>query len=571
MRIHLIGKPRIVSSEGTSKAVPGHQPWAVLARLLRARRPMGRRELALELFSDVEDPLGALRWCLASLRKATGTETLQGDPISLEFPAETYVDVWALGAGDVAETGSTKFLEGVEPAASAEFETWLLIERQQVESELYGSLRRASMRALSAGDYPRAKAFAERAIACRPFDEARYILLVKCLAASGDLDAAVAHVEATEERILIETGERPSPALRAAARKTIADPPAGVSKNASIDALIKSGKAAVSAGAVDAGIDCLRRAANDAETLNDSYLQALALRELGASLIHAVRGFDDEGAIVLQNAADLAREMGATEIAATALCELGYSDAMAGRRPSAAAYLEEALDHAQNDEDCLATIHAYSGFNFVDWGQVERGVSHFQQSLNYARSVDNRKREVWSLGIGAWGVLKAGRPQQARDWLVKSIEICDDIRWLAFRPWSIALLAEVKLALHEVSNATQDDLEQALALSNQIGDPCWQAATARSLALYRTDAKDYAQATKWLAYARERCCSVTDLYAGLLVEILVDQVRLSKHRGEYQEAAALARDLIPVAARTHADAHLDFALRMMKDAETAGR
>ncbi len=560
MQINLIGKPRILASDGTECPVPGHQTWAVLARLLRSKRPMGRRELAAGIFSEVDDPLGALRWCLASLRKALGAETLQGDPITLNLPSETYVDVWALEAGEVPEMDSTRFLEGVEPAAGAEFETWLMIEREHVASELYGVLRRESMRALSAGNYPKSRSLAERAVTCRPLDESAHIILVKCLAASGEMAAAVAHVEVTEARIQHETGEKPSPALRGAARKSIADAPQGVSKNASIDALIKSGKAAVSAGAVDAGIDCLRRAAEDAEDAHNDHLQALALQELGTSLIHAIRGFDDEGALALQSAADLAIKIGSSEIAAQSLCELGYSEALSGRRPSAAQYLDDALGYAKNNTDCLASIHAFIGFNLVDWGKVELGVSHFQQAIELARSAGNRRREIWALGIGAWGVLRAGRAHQARDWLTQCLDLCDETRWLAFRPWPVALLAEVRLALHEVSNSTQNDLEETLALSNQLGDPCWQAAAARSLALLQVDAKDYSEAGKWLAHARERCCSVTDLYAGLLVEILADQVRLSQLRGDDIGAAALARELLPLVAKTHADAHLDFAM-----------
>ena len=315
---------------------------------------------------------------------------------------------------------------------------------------------------------------------------------------------------------------------------------------------------------MDAGLDCLRRAAEDAEKFGDAHLQASALQELGTSLIHAVRGFDDEGALALQSAADIASQIGSSGIAAHALCELGYSEAMAGRRPSAAAYLKEALSFANGDADCLAGIHAFTGLNLVDWGQIELGVSHFHQALEFARGSENRRREIWSLGIGAWGVLRAGRPNDARDWLINCLGQCDDIGWLAFRPWPVALLVEVRLALHEVGNSSLRDLEEALALSNQLADPCWQAAAARSLALVRIDAKDFESAGKWLAHARERCCSVTDLYAGLLVEILADQVRLSNLRGDDLETAILARELLPVVAKTHADAHLDFATSMMK-------
>lgn len=191
------------------------------------------------------------------------------------------------------------------------------------------------MRALSAGDHDRARTLAERAVACRPLDESGHIILVRCLVASGDLSSAAAHVDATEARFLRETGEKTTAALRAAARKSIADAPQGVSKNAMIDTLIKSGKAAVSAGAVDAGLDCFRRAAADAEKIKDDRLLAQALLELGTSLIHAVRGFDDEGVLALQSAAEVASRTGSSDLTAHALCELGYSEALAGRRPSA--------------------------------------------------------------------------------------------------------------------------------------------------------------------------------------------------------------------------------------------
>jgi len=568
LKIILIGKPKVVGSDGTPRPVPGHQPWAVLARLLRAEHPLSRREIAADIFPDTEDPMGALRWCLASLRRATGTETLQGDPIDLNLPAGTYVDIWNLDADDFDLYGAADFLGGVEPTASAEFSTWLMIEREHIASKLYERLRRESLLALAVGNYERALAFAMRAVKSRPLDESGHIILVKCLAMSGKIAAAVAHVDATEAEFLKEIGAKPSNALRAAARKTIADAPEGVSPSAVVASLIKSGKAAVSAGAVDAGLDCLRRAASDAEKLGDSHLHAKALQELGTSLVHAVRGFDDEGAIVLRQAAEIASSIGSSKIAAQALCELGYVEALAGRRPSAATYLDEALTNADGDKESQACVHAFMGFNLVDWGRVELGVSHYEQSLEFARSAGDRRREIWSLGIGAWGIIRAGRPQMARDWLTSCLKLCDDVRWLAFRPWPIALLAETKLALREVSNSTHRDLEEALALSNQLGDPCWQAITARAMSLVHAEAEEYDTAGKWMAHARERCCTVTDLYTGLLVEILSGQITLFQKTGREQQAVEVGRELLSLAARTHADSYLDFAASVMNSARS---
>lgn len=254
-------------------------------------------------------------------------------------------------------------------------------------------------------------------------------------------------------------------------------------------------------------------------------------------------------------------------MAAEALCELGYCDALAGRRPSAANYLDEASQHANCNDECLAGIHAFMGFNLVDWGRLEIGISHFERSLEFARKAENRRREVWALGIGAWGLLKAGRPEKARDWLIQCLRLCDEIHWLAFRPWPVAILAEAKLAMHEIGNATRGELEEALVISYQLGDPCWQAAAARALALIEVETGEYDAAASWLAHARERCCAVTDLYAGLLVEIMSDQVRLCKRLGDDQGAGEFARQLLPVVARTHADGHLEFASAMLNSAK----
>ena len=138
------------------------------------------------------------------------------------------------------------------------------------------------------------------------------------------MGAALAHVGATEARIMQSAGEKPTPAQRAAARKSIADAPLGVSKNVSIDMLIKSGKAAVSAGAADTGFDCLRRAAEDAAESGNDRLQARSMQDLGTSLINAIRGFDDEGAIALQGAAEPANKIRVSEISVQSLCELGF-------------------------------------------------------------------------------------------------------------------------------------------------------------------------------------------------------------------------------------------------------
>jgi hypothetical protein len=78
---------------------------------------------------------------------------------------------------------------------------------------------------------------------------------------------------------------------------------------------------------VEGGLDCLRRAAAEAEALGDGPLQARALTELGTARIHAVRGLDDEAGAHLHRA----------------LQEPGYVDALAGRRHDALICLNQPL------------------------------------------------------------------------------------------------------------------------------------------------------------------------------------------------------------------------------------
>ncbi len=563
MRLTTIGKPSITGPDGIVRLVPGQQPWALLARLLLSDRPVGRRTLASELFCGAEDPLGALRWCLASLRRALGPGTLTGDPVVLHLPKDIDVDIWTLAATGAGNIEPAEFMEGIDPSASGEFATWLLVAREQIASQLHESYRRLSIEAFSAGDAAVAIRYSERAVRLRPLDESGHVLLVKALAWSGSMDAAFAHVEATEREFEKQIGEEPSPALRAAARRNVADPPKGISQSAVIDSLLKSGTAALAAGAVDAGLDNLRQAAARAEKIGDNHLVARSYHELGSALVHSIRGFDDEGAIMLRHAAGIASEAGCSQIAAMAFRELGYVEALAGRRPSSARYLKEAQKFSQNDNDTLASIHSVTGFNLVDWGDLQTGLSHFEQALSYARSCGNRRREIWTLGIGGWGQLRAGNPVTAKNWLKRCLELCDETVWIAFRPWPQALLAEANIALGQKDNSAQISLEKSLALCRQLGDPCWEAANGRALALLHIDVGDLTAAESWLSNARETCCSVTDLYAGLLVEIVADQIRLHQKMGDLGRTESLARELLSLAARSHADAHLEIAMAVV--------
>lgn len=556
MKIRLLGEPSIIDGSGQPQDVRGHQAWALLARLLLARAPLDRRNLAAELFPDTIDPLGSLRWSLAALRKAlNSSECLRGDPVDTNLPEGTVVDVWLLDTEDFDVETTGQLLVGLEPRSSPEFSTWLLVERQRLGSLTDARLRRDTINALSTADHGRAIRLAEIGVRRNPFDEGLHVLLVKSLAMAGAYATALEHVEATEKMFLSELGEKPTDALRSAARRTISSPAAGVSPVVFVNSLIQSGKAALSAGAIDAGIDCLRRAVTDSEKISETHLQCRAMLELGTALVHSIRGYDDEGSVLLRQALELARACGTATMASTALRELGYIEALAGRRPSAAVYLSEAESLAE-EKEALTSVHGAIGFNLVDWGKLGEGLDHYKTALDYARSAGNRRREIWSLGLGARGHIAAGRPAEAEAWLTECLRLVKDQRWNAFSPWPIALLAEARLMQNALPAEVRPMLEEAFALSCQLQDPCWEGAVSRTLALTDAAAGDLSSAMAWLREASKRCMRDTNRYIALQVDILESQARISRDQCQFEQANAIAREWIALAARTHMDSHV---------------
>lgn len=565
MKIRLLGEPSIIDGRGHPQEVRGHQAWALLARLLLARAPQDRRSLAAELFPDTIDPLGSLRWSLAALRKALdSSESFRGDPVDANLPEGSIVDVWLIDTTDFDVEAAGVLLGGLEPRCSSEFSTWLLVERQRLGSLVDARLRRDTINALSTADHDRAIRLAEIGVRRNPFDEGMHVLLVKSLAMAGAYVTALEHVEAAEKMFLLELGEKPSNALRSAARRTVSSPAAGVSPVVFVNSLIQSGKAALSAGAIDAGIDCLRRAVTDSEKISDRHLQCRTMLELGTALVHSIRGYDDEGSVLLRQALELARQCGVAGMAAAALRELGYIEALAGRRPSAAVYLSEASNLAE-DKEAHTGVHGAIGFNLVDWGKVGEGLEHYETALDYCRSTGNRRREIWSLGLGARGLLAAGRPADAEAWLSECLRLIEGQRWIAFRPWPVALLAESRLMQNAAPQEVRPMLEESFALSCQLEDPCWEGAVSRALALADAAEGNLPSAMEWLKEASKRCMRDINRYVALQVDILASQAKISRNQRQFEQANTIAREWIALAARAHMDSHVARAAKFIAE------
>ncbi len=178
--IHLLGRPAILRDGAVVAPPRGHKAWGVLAYLVLAERTVSRARLAELLFSDAEDPLGALRWTLAQLRRAVDVPGfLRGDPLQAGSPDGCRVDVVALRGGDV-DPGLVRgeLLEGVDAGAGPVFDAWLLVERRRMAGMCEAVLREASLGALAAGAPLDAAALASRAIALDPFVEVKSRVVV---------------------------------------------------------------------------------------------------------------------------------------------------------------------------------------------------------------------------------------------------------------------------------------------------------------------------------------------------------------------------------------------------------
>src|SRR4051794_37739389 len=116
--VRLLGRPE-VEIDGIVTAPPrGQKAWGILAYVILAERPVTRSELAELLFDGADDPLGALRWSLAQLRRALeAPEALRGDPVALGLPDGAWVDVIELAseAPDPAVVRG-ELLAGFDPA-----------------------------------------------------------------------------------------------------------------------------------------------------------------------------------------------------------------------------------------------------------------------------------------------------------------------------------------------------------------------------------------------------------------------------------------------------------------------
>jgi DNA-binding SARP family transcriptional activator len=563
--IRLLGRPVIEYGGEPGRQPRGRKAWALLGYLLLAERPPSRRRLAELFFADAEDPLGALRWTLAELRRVIGVpDLLTGDPVVTTLDDSVTVDVLTLSASSTAPESLLTFggelLESVELESCPEFDSWLLVERRRVAGVIEARLRQNAIALLAAGQAKAAIPFAAKAVEINPFEQGNHELLIRSLATSGDRVGAVRQIAGCADLFRRELGIDVSASLRQAAEVSAQTGPPLRGRAAAVSQL-QAGRAAIVAGAADAGLQCLRQAAALAVECRDKTLEARALAALGGALVHAIRGHDEEGAIVLHEALTVAAEAGERATSVLAMRELGFIEVQAGRRRTADEWLTKAQALAETDAECAAIL-GVRGMNSSDRADYPAAFEQLGESADLAARCGDHRQQAWSLSLVGRAHLLRSEYSQAATNLARSLDLVRQERWIAFLPWPQALVAELDLYAGKL-DLSADGFEQAWALGCQLNDPCWEGMAGRGLALLHAGRGDYPGATEWLDLALARASREPDRYQWVHAQVLDTAVGTALEQSDGIRAQRLASSLSSLAARcelrelqVHAQLHL---------------
>jgi DNA-binding SARP family transcriptional activator len=554
VQVTLLGQPS-VSRDGERIAPPkGRKAWALFAYLALAERPPTRQRLAGLLFGEADDPMAALRWNLAELRRVLGdAESLRGDPIELG-PDVASIDVDVLSSGHWTDAITLEglghdLLEGMEFGAAPAFDAWLLTTRRHLRALASSMLHEAGLALVASGDYSAAIDASLRLVELDPFDESAQTLLVRSLAASGDRAGAQERVRTCTDLFQRELGIEPSAGLRLAAEvspgtstlRPIGGRPA-------VRAQLEAGDAAIAAGAVEAGLQCLRRAAAEAESCGDDDLLARSLFSLGSALVHAVRGRDLEGAAALHDAIGVAERIGASSVVTSASRELGFVDVQQGRHERAELWLGRAEAMAGSDIAELAGVNGIRGMALSDAARYPEAIEALQRSIKFARDAGAAKQAAWSLSLLGRAHLLRGDYELASAALDESVDLVRAEAWTAFLPWPEALNAEIELLGGKLDRASEG-FDHAFALACQIDDPCWQGVAGRGAGLIEVVRASSARGIERLQDARSRCSGLPDSYQWVVAYVL-DAMCATAVREEHPAALAWTNDLERLAATT---------------------
>ncbi|MFN0030208.1 MAG: tetratricopeptide repeat protein [Acidimicrobiales bacterium] len=501
--IRLLGSPSVELDGGALRHLRGHKSWALLAYLLLSERPPSRHELAGLLFSEADDPLGALRWSVAEIRRGLGPAAkLGGDPLRLELSPEVRVDALEIerGRGPTEAGLPGEILERMYFPHCPGFETWLLMARRRVNGLAEAAMVERVHEAIAAGTAAEVTELAASLVEHSPLDEDYQALLVRCLCDSGDHGAAVRQRDAALALFKAELGLEGSELVDEALRPTVtakrAQQPGGAEVLANIDA----GRAAIAAGAMAAALHCLRAAVHDAEDRDDGALVARALTSLGAGLVRVgVSAMDAE--ITLRRGLVAARAGGDRQSMVVAHRELGFLHVQGGFHVEAETHIQAASELAGDDDSQQSTILGILGMSLSDRARYPEAASVLTEAIARARRCDRHQKAAWAATMLGRVHLLRGEFVEAADLLDEARRVSRSDRWSAFLPWPEILRAEVDFEVGDAGRASED-LQHSHALAVHLGDVGLQALALAGLSRVAARRAEPVVAAQHLAAAR---------------------------------------------------------------------
>lgn len=553
---HLLGPPLLLRDGVVYASPKGRKVWALLAYLALSERRPSRQQLVDLFFPDAEDPGAALRWNLSELRRLLGgSDTVgSGNTVQLRLPEGSVIDVHVLMAGTSLEAVELpglgrELLEGVEIEGSPGFAAWLLGERRRLQALGEAVLREAALRALASGRARTAVELATRLVAADPLNEDAHVLLVRAFAGTGDRVAVERQLSASVDLFRRELGVEPGPELVEAAAIDASRPSRAVGVGrAALQALLESGEAAVSAGAIEGGVENLRNAVAGGRESGDIGFEAAALLALGSALVHATRGKDEEGAAALHRSIAAAESTGQRGLAASAHRELGYVEVLRGDYLRARTLLRGAEELADGSPIELAKIRAVTGTCLADVGAHEQAAAAYEGSARLSESVGLLKQQAWSLAFRGRTYLLRHELDNAEETLEQARELTRSERWTLFLAFPEALLAEVWVRRGDLDRATEA-FEHAYALGCQVDDACWEAYGVRGFGLVKAARGDLAGAVETMVDALTRCARQRDTHLWLRAYVL-DALCAVAVAAKHPTAARWVTDLASLTGRS---------------------
>lgn len=551
--VQLLGRPRTDVDGAPGYRLRSRKSWALLAFLLLGERPPTRTQLASLLFAEADHPLGALRWCLAEIRRALGSAVvLDGDPVTLALPVGATVDVDVLVRGhwstavELPGLGQD-LLDGLVILHADAFESWLLSERRRLAAATESILHEAALGHLARGDLDRARDLAVRAAVLSPLDENHQALLIRLYRLAGEDEAARRQYDAWAAVAERELGAPPGAPVLLAMREG-PRPPGGVGGGVSIQAVTEAGVAAVSAGALVAGVSSFENAVGLADRGGVDSERISTRLVLAEALIHTLGGLDEAGLTILTEAERIAVAHGDREATTRVQAEVGYVDFLRARYDRAERSLTQVLAEDATSPSVRAKAMTYLGSVASDRAEYPRAVALLHGAVRASREVDEPRREAFALSmLGRVGLLR-GDLAGATELLAAAGDLAERDHWLSFLPWPQALLGQAWLSLGDLDAAGRA-LEQSFARACQIGDPCWEGISARGLALLAEAHGEVDQAFAVLLDARARANRLADPYVWLDVHILDALCEIGR-RHRHPLTASWADAMLDRASRT---------------------